>query len=184
MKILALAVTAVAAFAAVPAAAALNVPLAANSYISFGGLDWAWAGPCAPSGGCGDIDLSFQGTLGWRLPTVAEFALRPAQSAFLFVGANVPQGGVDPFSLSRFGSGGDTPFDVGSDGACAAAYFGTVWRHCDFGDTEWNPGGGNFGAEEAWVVRGVIPEPATWAMLIAGFGMVGAALRRRATATA
>ncbi|THD58170.1 MAG: PEP-CTERM sorting domain-containing protein [Phenylobacterium sp.] len=27
--------------------------------------------------------------------------------------------------------------------------------------------------------RGV-PEPATWTMLIAGFGMVGAALRRRA----
>lgn len=26
---------------------------------------------------------------------------------------------------------------------------------------------------------GVIPEPTTWAMLIAGFGMVGAAIRRR-----
>lgn len=30
---------------------------------------------------------------------------------------------------------------------------------------------------------GVVPEPATWAMLIAGFGLVGAALRRRATRT-
>ncbi|MFN7177077.1 MAG: PEPxxWA-CTERM sorting domain-containing protein, partial [Thermaurantiacus sp.] len=29
---------------------------------------------------------------------------------------------------------------------------------------------------------GVIPEPATWAMLIAGFGLVGGALRRRRTA--
>jgi hypothetical protein len=27
---------------------------------------------------------------------------------------------------------------------------------------------------------GAVPEPATWAMLIAGFGMVGAAMRRRA----
>lgn len=32
--------------------------------------------------------------------------------------------------------------------------------------------------------NGVIPEPATWAMLISGFGMVGAAMRRRRTAAA
>lgn len=37
---------------------------------------------------------------------------------------------------------------------------------------------------ETWVVRdrgggGVIPEPATWAMLIVGFGLVGASLRRQ-----
>jgi hypothetical protein len=31
-------------------------------------------------------------------------------------------------------------------------------------------------------VGGVIPEPATWAMMIAGFGLVGGALRRRRTA--
>jgi hypothetical protein len=29
---------------------------------------------------------------------------------------------------------------------------------------------------------GVIPEPATWATLIAGFGLVGAGLRRRRAA--
>lgn len=29
-----------------------------------------------------------------------------------------------------------------------------------------------------------VPEPGTWAMLIAGFGFVGAALRRRRTITA
>jgi hypothetical protein len=29
-----------------------------------------------------------------------------------------------------------------------------------------------------------VPEPATWAMMIAGFGMVGGALRRRRTALA
>jgi hypothetical protein len=31
---------------------------------------------------------------------------------------------------------------------------------------------------------GVIPEPATWSLLIAGFGLVGAAIRRRRTAVA
>ncbi len=28
-------------------------------------------------------------------------------------------------------------------------------------------------------VRGAVPEPATWAMMIAGFGAVGVAMRRR-----
>ncbi len=52
-------------------------------------------------------------------------------------------------------------------------------------------GGAGFqgGADESWGIdnfslaaepaQGVVPEPATWAMLIAGFGMVGATLRRR-----
>jgi hypothetical protein len=30
---------------------------------------------------------------------------------------------------------------------------------------------------------GIIPEPATWAMMIAGFGMVGGMMRRRGAAT-
>jgi PEP-CTERM motif len=31
------------------------------------------------------------------------------------------------------------------------------------------------------LVGGAVPEPASWAMMIAGFGLVGAAMRRRAT---
>jgi hypothetical protein len=34
------------------------------------------------------------------------------------------------------------------------------------------------------VVVTQVPEPATWAMLIAGFGLVGSAMRRRRTAVA
>lgn len=37
-------------------------------------------------------------------------------------------------------------------------------------------------ARSRWAAPGPIPEPATWAMLILGFGLVGAALRRRPAA--
>ena len=36
-----------------------------------------------------------------------------------------------------------------------------------------------FGWDDVTIGTGVIPEPGTWAMLIAGFGLVGATLRRR-----
>jgi hypothetical protein len=39
--------------------------------------------------------------------------------------------------------------------------------------------GGAFNASVSGTFAGVIPEPATWAMLIAGFGLVGFAARRR-----
>jgi hypothetical protein len=35
-----------------------------------------------------------------------------------------------------------------------------------------------------WSAAAGVPEPASWAMLIAGFGLVGAAMRRRALAIA
>ena len=34
---------------------------------------------------------------------------------------------------------------------------------------------------QSFAVAGAVPEPATWAMLISGFGMVGLAARRRRT---
>ncbi len=40
------------------------------------------------------------------------------------------------------------------------------------------------GALNSASVGGAVPEPATWAMLIAGFGLVGAAVRRRAAVAA
>jgi hypothetical protein len=38
---------------------------------------------------------------------------------------------------------------------------------------------GNYGVAAATVRSAVVPEPATWAMFIAGFGIVGSAMRRR-----
>lgn len=42
----------------------------------------------------------------------------------------------------------------------------------------------NFRFDVAEVVGGPVPEPASWAMMIAGFGLTGAAMRRRGMATA
>ncbi len=41
----------------------------------------------------------------------------------------------------------------------------------------------NFRVTGTREVAGAVPEPATWAMMIAGFGMMGGALRRRSRAT-
>ncbi|MFN7174641.1 MAG: PEPxxWA-CTERM sorting domain-containing protein, partial [Thermaurantiacus tibetensis] len=42
----------------------------------------------------------------------------------------------------------------------------------------------NFALSAIFPSGGVIPEPATWAMLIAGFGLVGGMARRRRLARA
>ena len=55
----------------------------------------------------------------------------------------------------------------------------------NLGQTSGNPSGlrVEFTSSDASVVPGV-PEPASWAMMIAGFGLVGATMRRRARAIA
>ena len=40
------------------------------------------------------------------------------------------------------------------------------------------------GGVEVIAISGAVPEPASWAMLIAGFGLVGVAARRRKIAVA
>lgn len=168
MRTLLLAATAAIGLASVPAQAAVNVPVPSDNYITVGGLDWAWASPCAAFGSsCGTVDMSYQSGQGWRFPTLAEFLARPDYTAF--------------------------------GTKCASAWF-SQYSHCDIGDAATGyifdygynvlPLGSSPYAE-SWVVRGEgggvpggVPEAATWAMMIAGFGMVGASLRRRAALTA
>lgn len=184
------------AFPAAAQAALYERPLASNAYITRHGLDWAWASACPPTEGCNDIDLGFQSAFGWRLPTAREFAWRPTAQDFVFPGANVGQGGVDFASWSLFGEGDGIPVDVGGDGACAATYFSgdNAFRECNWYDGTtghiWDPGADysqvdkeslEYWGLDTWVVRGElnVPEPASWALLITGFGLVGATLRRR-----
>ncbi|PZN93158.1 MAG: PEP-CTERM sorting domain-containing protein [Alphaproteobacteria bacterium] len=188
-----LSAAAAAAFAlaiASPAAAIINAPVPTNAYVNFGGLDWAWASPCDASGpnSCGAIDLSYQGTLGWRVAVAADFASGMDYTKFIFAGANVPAGGTEAGTGATFFGGNS------ADAACASAWF-SAYTHCDYGDgaggSVWNkPDNGSQGdcCHETWVVRDAlavgVPEPQSWTLLIAGFGLVGAAMRRRKTVAA
>ncbi|MEH6404897.1 MAG: hypothetical protein V7750_16085, partial [Sneathiella sp.] len=165
----------------VPAQAApLNVAVPANAYISIGNLNWAWAAPCAPTApSCGIIDLSFQGPLGWRLPSAAEFASHPVAADFVFPGANVPNGGV--------GADGAT-FNVAPGGAaaCAAPYFSSIHKHCDWSNGVaglWaNPAGGSSSHYESLVVREISAIPLPFALPLFGAGLVVLGLMRRRNA--
>ncbi len=174
--------------AASPAAAIINAPVPKNAYVTVGGLDWAWASPCSPGPGstCGAIDLTYQGTQGWRIATTADFISSGMNyTKFQFAGANVPAGGGDPNSGATFFGGNNV------DTACATPWFSNSYNHCDFFDSTngyvWNQPNNqpqeNACCHETWVVRnatgGAVPEPASWAMLIAGFGLVGGVARRR-----
>ena len=144
------------------ASAAIDLPVPEELYITINGMDWAWASPCSP-GGCWDagqaLDLSYQGTQGWRVAEAADFLLGPTAA----------------------------DFGTQQNFACASAYF-TNFTHCDYWDGQngyvWNmPGGQSFNTSETWVVRGqqtpAVPEPGTWAMMLLGFGAIGFAMRRR-----
>ncbi|MDE2403687.1 MAG: PEP-CTERM sorting domain-containing protein [Sphingomonadales bacterium] len=172
--------------AAVPASAAINLPVPANAYITFNGLDWAWANPLPGTAS----DLSFQGSLGWRLPTVAELASAPQATDFLFAGGNVPFGGSDLASGAHFQATNSNYNFAQSAGACATPYFASFYTHCDWQDGNgqtYGPWAGTAGAasfaDQLYVrtasVNDGVPEPATWATMILGLGMVGFAMRRR-----
>lgn len=144
----------------------INAPVPSNAYITLNGFDWAWAAPCPAFGGtgtsvrCGNntqVDLSYQSTLGWRFPTLAELLLAPTAQDFLFAGGNVPAGLVsgpsrlgppDPISGSRFTFRNQAIGSVAPAGACAAAYFSTFYKNCDFAD------GLNGGFGWSWALPG------------------------------
>lgn len=78
---------------------------------------------------------------------------------------------------------GDTVMPLGDDGDPFLDYF--VWHNetNPYGNPSWNyffdAGDAHFTATFG---DGVVPEPQSWAMLIAGFALVGAAARRRRAA--
>ncbi len=160
-------------------AALVNLPVASNAFIKFGGLDWAWAFPLPAASG---LDLSYQAQFGWRLPTAAELAAAPNATDFIFNGANVALGGTDAATGARFSA---TNATLTGAAACATPYFSNTYRHCDWQDGNgqlYAPWAGLPGARsfaDQLVVRAV-PEPETYAMMGIGLLALMAARRRKA----
>jgi hypothetical protein len=92
-------------------------------------------------------------------------------------------------SFLELGGDVDDPSGAGSFSIPLVAgqtYRMILWNNGNIGTDSRFDFTGSASGSVAWeiVTRSVIPEPGTWAMLIAGFGLVGAAARRRKPAAA
>ncbi len=141
---------------------AMAVDVPSNLIVNAGGMEWAWASPCAPV----DPTCNLAGDLamhdGWNIASAGDFA-------------------------SSFTGYTDLSAQFSAGATCASAYFNSGYSHCDNVDVL---GGGVWNAPAAWggqpndwysetfVVRGV-PEPETYALMLAGLGLVGFVARRR-----
>lgn len=149
--------------AGMSSAMAVDVP--ANLIVNAGGMEWAWASPCAPAAPtCGAGTLTMHD--GWSIATANDFA-------------------------SSFTGFADLSAQFGAGTLCAAAYFDSGYGHCDNGNvdpaqnnvhvwnapTAWGPNAMDE-YSETFVVRGV-PEPETYALMLAGLALVGFVARRR-----
>ena len=84
---------------------------------------------------------------------------------------------------NRFGWGFGNDIDGNGTVGAFADYAGGDNRVSEDGGNSWSVTGYDR-AFRTWVEAGAVPEPASWAMLIAGFGLVGAMARRRRPAMA
>ena len=70
-------------------------------------------------------------------------------------------------------------FSVGADGILRLEFFEGFDDDVDFADGQWLSGTITLTHDGVETPLPAVPEPASWAMMIAGFGLVGGALRRR-----
>lgn len=135
--------------------------------ITHAGNEWVWAAPCAaedPS--CGKPTPMY----GFDNPTQDQWATWADRAEL-----------IAAFT------------DAGGNAICASAYFGSGYSHCDMGDAMnghiWHAYANGIcdpsyfdgcvaPTTETFYVRAV-PEPETYALMIAGLGLVGYMTRRR-----
>jgi hypothetical protein len=143
---------------------AMAVDVPSNLIVNAGGMQWAWASPCAPAApSCGNPLVMHDG---WNVASSSDFA-------------------------SSFTGFADLSAQFGAGTICASAYFNSGYGHCD--DANVNPSYDNVrvwnapvawgpnsmdSASETFVVRAV-PEPETYALMLAGLALVGFVARRR-----
>lgn len=89
-------------------------------------------------------------------------------------------------AFEGIGAGGDSGTGYFVDGKLAAVHSFALWYRADESANRFGQFKGSVPIyfHKEWIQTAAIPEPGTWAMMIAGFGLVGAAARRRRLATA
>lgn len=133
----------------------------------FGGIDYAYS---TLDEFLGDEPLRVQGFLHGNVIGTA-FFIQPVSNAGFF--SSFGPGALAGIQINELRFGLDTARDVDVDGFPRRGRFSTSIRNVVFAET---------GVLSSPLTP--IPEPATWALMIGGFGMVGYALRRRAAAIA
>lgn len=137
------------------------------------GLDWVYAGPIAPNEfSAGNLQpANYRAAEGWRVATTEEWALRPEWTDFIVPGYTVSPGYTNDHNSYIF----------------ASEYWGP-FSHVDLNDYAagrvTDGVNGYLGAlPETIYVRdtlaAAVPEPETYAMLMAGLGLIGFVSRRR-----
>jgi len=164
-------------------ATVLNTEVADNAYITVGGYDVAWAGPCAVAqNSCGPLDFSYQTQFGWEAMSSTLFdQLNISAFDFIFDGANVDSFTGNNLDELSGASVSQNPF-IG-DIAVAAPWFASIHTHVDWANgvnNQWSFSDMNNASYfDSLAVRvsanNDIPEPST----IAIFGLALIALAAR-----
>ena len=174
-------------FAILAAALALAAPAAAQTTFNFTFDNTADGLVSAPIVGTGSFTTS--DTLGagdFALTSLSDFSFSFAFDSQFFTEADMqtPIGNV----VLRITNAGATNF-LNFGGTGGGPFGGSLdFINGTSGQLSFQPGFGalyfhqsNFGTFEATsVATGAVPEPSSWLMLLAGFGLVGAIARRRA----
>jgi hypothetical protein len=98
----------------------------------------------------------------------------------LFEVGGVPQSALDFYAMIQITATSEVSAEGGIEGSASAfvdptIQFGPGFKTLDFTVT---------GGDGTQVATSFVPEPASWAMMIAGFGAIGGALRRRTRTSA